>query len=267
MISIIMPAFNAEKYIESAIKSVLDQTINDWELIIINDGSFDNTEKLIKRYKDSRIKYFTQQNYGVSVARNVGLRNMSGDFFCFLDADDYLPPGSLEYRIKKLIKNPDIDYLDGNVEIFDQHMVNKLDHWKPSYRGNPLIPLLNISNICFFSPTWMIRRDPDKTYKFHEKIKHGEDLLFFIELSLDGGKYDYVEESILLYRKGHHSAMTDLRGLEIGYHYIYSTIIHYSDIAPDQIRIFKRNARKIIFKSYLGNYQLINALLSIARKW
>jgi glycosyltransferase involved in cell wall biosynthesis len=192
---------------------------------------------------------------------------MSGDFFCFLDADDYLPPGSLEYRINKLIKDPDIEYLDGKIEIYDQHLIKKLDHWQPAFQGNPLTPLLNISNICFFSPSWMIRRNPDKTYTFHENLKHGEDLLFFIELSLDGGKYDYIEESILLYRKGHVSAMTDLKGLEIGYHYIFNTIIQFSDITADQVRIFKRKARKIIFKSYLGNYQLINALLSLFRKW
>jgi glycosyltransferase involved in cell wall biosynthesis len=267
MISIIMPAFNAEKYIESAIESVLNQTFDDWELIIINDGSYDNTEKIIRRYKDSRIKCFTQQNKGASVARNVGLENMSGDYFCFLDADDYLTPGSLEYRIRKLRINTDIDYLDGKVEIYDKKLVKKIDYWQPTYRGNPLTPLLNISSICFFSPTWMIRRVPNKKYQFHEKLSHGEDLLFFIELALEGGNYDFVEETIMHYRRGHSSAMTNIKGLENGYHYIFNSLKDLNKVTASQRRSFKLIAQKIIFKSYLGNYQLINAILSLMKKW
>jgi len=267
MVSIIMPVYNAERYIYIAIESVLKQTFTNWELIIIDDGSIDNTDHEIHKFKDYRIKLYIQNNSGVSAARNVGLKNMSGNFFCFLDADDFMPSKSLEYRINKMKGNPEIDYLDGGVEIYDRDMVQKLDYWLPSYQGNPIIPLLNISSTCFFSPTWLIRRKLKTKYQFNENLSHGEDLLFFIELALEGGKYDFVEETIMHYRKGHSSAMTDLKGLENGYHFIYRLIKNNKDVTPDHTIQFRKIAQNIIFKSYLGNYQPINALLSLINKW
>ena len=101
-VSIIMPVYNAGKYINRAIDSVINQSFQNWELLIINDGSTDDSEHKINEYSDKRIKYFQQINQGVSSARNQGLRHMNGGYFCFLDADDYLPSGSIESRYHKL---------------------------------------------------------------------------------------------------------------------------------------------------------------------
>jgi glycosyltransferase involved in cell wall biosynthesis len=267
MISVITPAYNACQHIKTSIESVIHQTFKDWELLIINDGSTDKTEDQIRRYTDSRIRYFYQNNKGVSAARNVGLNHMNGDFFCFLDADDYLPNNSLESRYNKLILNPDIEFIDGKVDIYDRYLLKKLYSWQPSFQGNPLDQLLKISSTCFFSPTWMIRRNTKRIYQFNEKISHGEDLLFFIELALNGGKYDFVDDVILHYRKGHSSAMKNLHGLENGYHLIYESIKDIDEIPMKQVEQFKKITRSIIFKSYLGNYQMINALLSLTKKW
>ena len=99
LVSIIMPAYNVEKHIASSISSVLNQSYNNWELIIINDGSTDETEQTIKLFKDKRIKYFKKQNGGVSSARNLALIKMQGDYFCFLDADDRLTKNSLFFYL------------------------------------------------------------------------------------------------------------------------------------------------------------------------
>jgi teichuronic acid biosynthesis glycosyltransferase TuaG len=91
LISIIMPAYNCEKYIEKAINSVIDQTFYAWELIIIDDGSKDNTVKIIKKMssKDSRIRFYkNEKNLGVSATRNRGISIASGDWIAFLDSDD-----------------------------------------------------------------------------------------------------------------------------------------------------------------------------------
>lgn len=267
MISIIMAAYNAGKYINTAIESVINQSINEWELLIINDGSTDETESKILNYNDSRIKYFSQSNRGVSTARNIGLSNMSGNYFCFLDADDYMPTQSLELRYQKFLQNPDIEFIDGNVNIYYNELKKKSKTWEPSFQGFPFNELLKISNTCFFGLTWMIRRNKNQIYQFNEKISHGEDLLFFIELASSGGKYDFVDDVILHYRKGHSSAMKNLRGLENGYHLIYESIKDIDEIPEVQVRQFKKITRSIIFKSYLGNYQMINALLSLTKKW
>ena len=83
-----MPAYNAESTIFESIKSVLNQTYQDWELIIINDGSIDKTESIVKNIFDKRISYYYQTNSGVSAARNFGLTVCNGDYIAFLDSDD-----------------------------------------------------------------------------------------------------------------------------------------------------------------------------------
>lgn len=102
-VSIVMPAFNCEKYIAESIKSVLAQTYKNWELIVIDDGSKDNTCEIIKEFakKDPRIKPITnEKNIGVSATRNRGIDLALGDWIAFLDSDDIWSPTKLEKQIK-----------------------------------------------------------------------------------------------------------------------------------------------------------------------
>lgn len=97
MISIVLPVYNSEKYVESAIISVLKQTYKNYELIIINDGSTDKTTDILNKFaKLKNIKVFNQENSGVSSARNLGISNINGDILMFLDADDEYLPNYLE---------------------------------------------------------------------------------------------------------------------------------------------------------------------------
>jgi glycosyltransferase involved in cell wall biosynthesis len=94
--SVVIPLFNKVDYIEAAVKSILDQTFIDYEIIIINDGSTDNSEALVLGFNDTRIQVFNQKNQGVSSARNLGIEKSKGNFIAFLDADDYWFPNHLE---------------------------------------------------------------------------------------------------------------------------------------------------------------------------
>ena len=94
-----MPAYNAEKYIAEAIQSVLDQTFQDWELLVIDDGSKDSTAKIVNSFSDPRIVLIQQENGGVSVARNAGLDLAKGKYITFLDADDAIPNYSIRERV------------------------------------------------------------------------------------------------------------------------------------------------------------------------
>lgn len=108
LVSIIMPAYNAEKYIEEAIQSVLKQTYTNWELIITDDKSTDDTEKIIKKYQDQdkRIKlYALSKNQGVANARNIAIQNAEGRYIAFLDSDDMWLPEKLERQIRFMKKN------------------------------------------------------------------------------------------------------------------------------------------------------------------
>src|SRR5215467_11570142 len=104
LVSIIMPAYNAEKYIADSIRSVLAQTYTDWELIVVVDGSTDNTASLVQQFvtRDSRIKYFFQENGRLGKARNTGIKNASGSLIAFLDSDDLWLETKLELQLQEI---------------------------------------------------------------------------------------------------------------------------------------------------------------------
>ncbi len=104
-ISVIIPTYNREVTLERAIKSVLDQTYKNFELIVIDDGSTDNTSQIIDKYS-GKIRYFSKLHAGVSSARNLGLEKSEGTWVSFLDSDDYWLPGKLERQIEYLTNHP-----------------------------------------------------------------------------------------------------------------------------------------------------------------
>ncbi|MDP2751005.1 MAG: glycosyltransferase [Rhodocyclaceae bacterium] len=113
-VSIVVPVFNAERFINTAINSVLEQTFLDWELILVDDGSQDNSRAICDSYLDKRIKFISQPNAGPAAARNTGVKNASGEFILFLDADDYLLPNALEILLTIADQNDAINMVLGN---------------------------------------------------------------------------------------------------------------------------------------------------------
>lgn len=109
-VSIILPVYNAELFVERSIKSVLDQTYSDVELIVVDDGSSDNTRKICERFakKDNRVRIIAQMNRGVSAARNNGMLHASGAYISFLDADDYIENDAIETMVD-LMKEKDVE--------------------------------------------------------------------------------------------------------------------------------------------------------------
>lgn len=113
LVSIIMPAYNCEKYVFEAINSVLAQTYKNWELLVLDDGSKDNTLQIIEEFsrKDSRIKAFpNRKNMGVSATRNRGIELASGDWIAFLDSDDMWEPLKLEKQFE-VVENKSVEFL------------------------------------------------------------------------------------------------------------------------------------------------------------
>lgn len=223
LVTIIMPVYNTAPYVGEAITSILGQRYENWELIVVNDGSTDTSEAIIKTFTDRRIYYYKQDNQGVAVARNVGLQKMKGRFFCFLDSDDVLPPESISLRISVLLDNPTITFVDGVVEIFEDKTLKTLRRWTPSFKGFPQKKLMQLSEQCFTSLSWMIRVIPTIKYEFPSDMQHGEDLSFLIQIG-DTGIYDYVPNTIYKYRVRGNSAMTNLDGLGRGYEQLYKKI-------------------------------------------
>ena len=103
-ISIIIPAYNAEKYIDKCLDSLINQTKKEIEIIIVNDGSKDKTEEIIKSYTDSRIKYYKNTNKGIGYTRNYGIEKSTGKYLMFLDSDDYYEKNACELFFKEAEK-------------------------------------------------------------------------------------------------------------------------------------------------------------------
>jgi glycosyltransferase involved in cell wall biosynthesis len=158
-ITVLLPAYNAEKYIESAIRSVLDQTFTDFELLIINDGSTDNTEKIIRSFADARIRLINQSNQGIAAALNMGLMNANTDLIARFDADDICMPERLMVQYNFLNDHPDhiivgcdADYIDMNDEyIFTCRL--------PAH-NNEEIQELTLSKCPFIHSAVLFRKDP-----------------------------------------------------------------------------------------------------------
>jgi teichuronic acid biosynthesis glycosyltransferase TuaG len=266
VVSIIMPVFNAEGYISAAIDSVVDQSFSDFELLIINDGSTDLTEQLIKRNEDHRIIYFKQENRGVSSARNVGLSHMKGDYFCFVDADDILPLNSLEARLRVFENNPSLTFADGSVAFMNEKLERIIRLYKPSFTGNPLRGLLQLKDTCFSSLSWMIKRTEDNAQlHMNEKITHGEDLLYYMELARMGGLYGYTNEVVLTYRQHQHSAMRNLEALENGYWQIFDGIKDWEAFTPEIRRTYRYKVKKFMMLDYLKRGNFGNAFSTLIK--
>ena len=104
-ITIIVPIYNSEKYLKKCIDSLVNQTKKELEIILINDGSTDNSEKIIKEYKDDRIKYIKNENQGIGITRNEGIAKAQGKYLMFIDSDDYLEKNTCELLFNKAEKD------------------------------------------------------------------------------------------------------------------------------------------------------------------
>ena len=121
-ISVIVPIYNAEKYLNKCVDSLINQTKKELEFILVNDGSTDKTEEIIKSYKDSRIKYFKNKNQGIGKTRNFGIEKATGKYIMFLDSDDYLKNNACEILYKSVEKT------DADLAICDFYKIYDSDN-------------------------------------------------------------------------------------------------------------------------------------------
>lgn len=184
-ISVIIPTYNAAKYLNASIQSVLSQTFKDFELLIIDDGSTDNTKEIISAYDDSRLKYFYQSNHGKSYSRNKGIFESTGEFICFLDADDFYYENKLRYLFEFLNDNPQVGCAAGATRRISE---NGRTIFRKTYNDNRLI---TVENLLFGNPiticsTLIRTKYVKKIEGFDTELKRGEDWDFHYRLALSG---------------------------------------------------------------------------------
>lgn len=210
-VSIIVPVYNKEKYIKRCIESILNQTLDEIEILIINDGSSDNSLNIINELikKDKRVIVVDKNNEGLTKTRNLGLKLAKGKYILFVDADDYIEKSMLEDMYKKIEKD-NLDLLTSDIKIERNSEIIKIENdleinENDSLKGKEYLKLL-LQELAF-GAVWnkLIRREMciDNKIFFNEKIFLGEDYNFLCRLSkylnkvgkIENSYYHYIKES------------------------------------------------------------------------
>jgi glycosyltransferase involved in cell wall biosynthesis len=202
LVSILLPTFNAEKYIGKAIDSILQQTFTDFELIIINDGSLDGTGKIVESYKDPRIIYRKHQtNRGLIYTLNSLLSLARGKYIARMDGDDISGPERIEKQLDYLEKNQQVDVLATQVRLIDE-VGNNLGDWDDDIKhstASSIRRFLPINN-CIAHPTIIAKRELLLTYKYKSRQKLSEDYDLWLRVAADGKVIDKIPLRLLDHR-------------------------------------------------------------------
>lgn len=224
-VSIIIPIYNAEKYLSECIESILNQTIEDWQLILVNDGSLDASSCICNEYaaKDARITFIEQKNQGVSVARNTGIEVADGDWITFVDADDMLAP----YALETLNQIPiDVSVIvaghttEGGfsiqscsgIKIAAFQMQKSILNFREFIKVNSQVKVINEYN-CWSCWARFFKREifANGDIRFKKGIKLGEDLLFCMQVYANCQNVWVNNSIIYYYRTNNASASRQFR--------------------------------------------------------
>lgn len=216
LISIILPTYNRAELLPRAINSVISQTFVEWELIIWDDGSTDDTAALVKTYNDNRIRYFFDENHGAAYARNRAIEQAHSILLAFLDSDDEWLPDKLTVQLIVLQNRPDVEVLFSDFHNINQatgikeHTFDKyrpiMRHMEVSHSENGLhiirkgLPECLAAGNIIATDTVIMRREVfERVGPFCEELRNSEDYELWWRMSLEGIRFAYVE-SVLLNR-------------------------------------------------------------------
>jgi glycosyltransferase involved in cell wall biosynthesis len=205
MISVIIPSYNYGHLIADTINSVISQTYTDWEMIIVDDGSKDNTAEVVKGYvnKDPRISYYEQPNAGPSAARNKAISLAKGDFIQFLDADDLLEKKKFEVQLRLFKENPHAGIVYSSVRYFTRDPFDPADRhftywgsdkeWMPKLTGYGLdiLPDTLKGNIAHVSSLLFRKKVVDEAGPWDVEKRAAEDYLFLLKCAMNNAFFLY----------------------------------------------------------------------------
>lgn len=242
LVSVIITNYNYAQFVGEAIESVLNQTYSQIEIIVIDDGSTDDSLGVIKRYVQAhqRVRLLEQFNQGVVYARNKGIEESRGGYMMYLDSDDFLPPDYVDTMLKALLDNSwDVAYCDYQ-RFGDESAVGSFPNFD--------IELIKARNIVHVSS--LIKKSAIGNLRFDEELnrKTHEDWDFFLGLALAGRKFGKVSNTKLLYRSHGRSRSLnianaddlDRQGFELYSTYMY-IINKYRKLYPGQIDVSEKS--------------------------
>ena len=214
LISIVIPVYNAEKYLEQCLNSIKNQTYKNFEVILVNDGSIDHSESICMDFVkvDTRFKYFTKVNGGASSARNFGLDNVTGNYITFIDADDWVDENHLEVLINN-IKDNNSDMAVSSIKKFDNsnnfyfRVYSNEEKYLLNYNKFNRVEFLVIlpklipaNNSYKVAVSKLFKKELVTDVRFDESIVYGEDLEFFFKIYNNINSISYIDEVTYVYR-------------------------------------------------------------------
>ncbi len=195
----------------------------------------------------------------------MGLEHATGSILGFLDADDVLPEHSLAVRLDLLNNYPEVDIADGLMVQMDETLTKELLTFRPTFRGAPFEELIKLTGSCFGGITWLVRWPVCPPVRFQEGSSQIEDLMFLMEYSQPGRRYDHVDQPVLLYRRSPHSSTGDLAGMEKSYRYVHRWLVQKGWADKKDLRHFRRRSTRVMVASWLHRRKPLRALRSLLR--
>ena len=233
-VSVVIPTYNYSHFILDAVKSALAQDVHDVQIIVVDDGSTDNTSDIIKPYTD-RIKYIYQENAGLSAARNTGVRNSTGEFILFLDADDVLGPNSIASQVSFFERNPGAAVVVCENRLFEETD----DHGSPKESGTWELYRKNLAvHLCYFNiappHAFLFRRQAIiKTGWFDDQLTACEDYDLWIRAAVKGFIPHYNPSGVVYYRRHPKSMSADLVNQHLHDAILHNRLARLLDQYPD----------------------------------
>lgn len=208
LVTVIIPAYNEEKYLGEAIESIINQTYQNWELLIINDGSTDNTENVANHYVslDHRIKYYSYNgNRGLSFARNYGTERAQGKYVCVFGGDDVAYPRMLEAQVEYLESNPECIHIQGTHDTMDENGVI-LGHTRNKCDSDIKIRAYQLFGNCVADGASLFRKSVlvDNSVQADVNARCSQDYYLWLHL-LPYGKFECIDEPTFKYRVAYQS--------------------------------------------------------------
>lgn len=242
--SIVVPCYNASRYIADTLETVLEQTLPDWEAIVVDDGSTDNSADIVEQFvqKDRRIRLLRKQNSGVSKTRNAGSAEANGKYLAFLDADDLWHPGYLERMAAHLNAWPHIGISFAIARIVDGEGKPTGSYSSMKSSGLDTFDFLS-SNPTTTCSNLMVRKETfARLGGFPEDLCHAEDQLFLIKAHLAGICIEGCHEILVDYRVNNSGLSSDLEAMREGWE---TMLAHAVAEAPEVIAPLVARARAL----------------------
>lgn len=213
LFAIIIPVYNVKDYIRETVKSVISQSFDDFEVLLVDDGSTDGSDEIVDELarNDVRIRTFHQQNSGVSAARNLGLDMAKGEWIVFVDGDDAIKKDTLKILADCILKHPDVDMIGYDFErvtnLDDISEIDEYDYKETLYDCSETICMNVLDHYMVWGET--VKRDLLGNLRF-ENLKNGEDVLFCNSLACRSNKYLEISSKLYLYLQRESSARVNV---------------------------------------------------------